>query len=86
MRVHFPGEVFAGFPGSLFATPAPYLISGRKSEMPSPVNTLEKVLSPSFSIREFVSAFLLGNHFEPALLSAIQRHLPPVMRSEIVEN
>ena len=35
------------------------LTSGRKSETPSPVNTLEKVLSPSFSIREFVSGYLL---------------------------
>jgi hypothetical protein len=39
----------------------PYCDTGRKSGIPSPVNTLEKVLSPSFSIREFVPGFLSGS-------------------------
>jgi hypothetical protein len=61
-------------------------ISGSNSETPSLVNTWEKVFSPVFSIRSSVSSHPLGNHFDPALLSAIQRYLPPVMGSEVVEN
>ena len=45
----------------------PTITSGRKSEIPSPVNTLEKVLSTSFSIHEFVSACLSGSQTTPVV-------------------
>jgi len=53
--------------------PGLYRIFRRQSEFPRLVNTLEKVPSPSFSVRVFVFAYPSGSHSKSFISNTCHR-------------